>query len=41
MTFTDEDVSILNRLIDERMKTTMLLIEQRLYSHSKLADGKI
>ena len=41
MTFTHEDVLKLNELIDQRMKTTMQLVEQKLYSHSKLADGKI
>ena len=41
MTFTHEDVLKLNELIDQRMKTTMQLVDQKLYSHSKLADGKI
>ena len=41
MTFTHEDVLKLNELIDQRMKTTIQLVEQKIYSHSKLDDGKI
>jgi len=41
MSFTHEDVLKLNQLIDQRMITTMKLVEQKLFSHSKLADGKI